>query len=172
MRTHLERTVRGPTWIAGISICLLAAAGIVAIVRSIPASYAGIQDEGVLSARAAAPSPSDDANSKDTLAHPAPAVSSINRRSRTGCRECGVIESMRRIEGVSDVSGQHKVDVEFVAGAVSGGAIASNAAGGHGYEFTVRFPDGSTMVFNEATSRTWRPGGRVVVIGGSNALKS
>ncbi len=171
MRTHLERAARVPTWIAGISICLLTAAGIVAIVRSIPASYASIQDEGVLSARAAAPSPSDDANSKDTLAHPAPAMSTINRRSRTGCRECGVIESMRRIERAGDVSGQHEVDVEF-AGAVSGGAIVSNGAGGHGYEFTVRFHDGSTMVFNEATSRTWRPGGRVVVIGGSSALKS
>ena len=171
MRTHLERTARVPTWIAGVSICLLAAAGIVAIVRSIPASYASIPDTGALSTHVTAPSRSDDANSKDTLAYLAPAVTTINRRSRAGCRECGVIESMRRFERASDVSEQHKVEVEF-AGAVSGRAIASNGAGGHGYEFTVRFHDGSTMVFNEATSRTWRPGGRVVVIGGSNALKS
>lgn len=172
MRTHLERTGRVPTWIAAISICLLTAAGIVAIVRSIPASYASIQDEGVLSARAAAPSHSDDANSRGTLAYPAPAMSTINRRSRTGCRECGVIESMRRIERAGGASGRHKVDVEFVAGAASGGAIASNAGGGHGYEFTVRFRDGSTMVFTETTSRTWRLGGRVVVIGGSSALNA
>jgi hypothetical protein len=37
------------------------------------------------------------------------------------------------------------------------------------YETTVRFRDGSTAVFNEATPRTWRTGGRVIVIGGSNA---
>lgn len=171
MRTHLERTARVPMWIAGTTICLLAAAGIVAIVRSIPVSYASVQDEGALSAHAAAPGPSDDANSKDTLAYLAPAVSTTNRRNRAECRECGVIESMRRIERAGDVSGQHKVDVEL-ARAVSGDAIASNTAGGHRYEFTVRFRDGSTMVFNETTSRTWRPGGRVVVIGGSSALRS
>jgi hypothetical protein len=40
--------------------------------------------------------------------------------------------------------------------------------GSHDYETTVRFRDGSTAVFNETTPRTWRTGGRVIVIAGSN----
>ena len=162
MRTHLERTARVPTWIAGASICLLAAAGIVAIVRSIPASYATIPDTGALSTHVTAPSRSDDANSKDTLAYLAPAVTTINRRSRAGCRECGVIESMRRIERASDVSEQHKVEVEF-AGAVSGSAIVSNASWRAGVRIhrplSRRINDG-VQRGNLANVATGRPGSR------------
>jgi hypothetical protein len=44
--------------------------------------------------------------------------------------------------------------------------IAANSGTEHGYETTVRFRDGSTTVFYEMTQRTWRPGSRVLVIGG------
>ena len=37
------------------------------------------------------------------------------------------------------------------------------------YELTVRFRDGSTIVFNEATERSWRSGNRVIVIRGANS---
>jgi hypothetical protein len=43
--------------------------------------------------------------------------------------------------------------------------IAANSGTEHGYETTVRFRDGSTAVFYEATQRTWRSGSRVLVIG-------
>jgi len=56
-----------------------------------------------------------------------------------------------------------------IAGDGSGGATAAIAATGKDYEITVRFHDGSTTVFNEATTGTWRLGSQMIVIGGSKA---
>jgi hypothetical protein len=134
-------------WIAGISICLLAASAIVAVVRAIPASYASIPNEHAPSQGAAEPSGLEDAHVNGP-------------RNRAWCPECGFVESIRHIESRGNVG---------VAGGVSGGAIAASAVTGRDYEVTVRFRDGSTTVFNEATPRTWRLGSRVIVIGGSNA---
>jgi hypothetical protein len=53
---HFERPAHVPLWIAGIAICVLAASGIGAIVRSIPASYASIPNEDAPLNRGAAPS--------------------------------------------------------------------------------------------------------------------
>jgi hypothetical protein len=38
------------------------------------------------------------------------------------------------------------------------------------FELTVRFRDGTTAVFHEATPRSWRPGDRVMVIGRAIAM--
>jgi outer membrane lipoprotein SlyB len=56
-----------------------------------------------------------------------------------------------------------------VAGRVSGGAIVAKPTTSKSYEITVRFRDGSTTVFNETGSRTWRLGARVIMIGRSIA---
>ena len=152
IRSHFERSPRAPMWVAGIFICLLAAFGIVAVVRGIPASYASIPNERAPSQDAAAPSGLEDAYVNGP-------------RSRAWCPECGFVESMRHIESSGNIG---------VAGGVSGGApgsaIAASAVTRKDYEITVRFRDGSTTVFNEATPRSWRLGSRVIVIGGSNAL--
>jgi hypothetical protein len=61
---------------------------------------------------------------------------------RTTCAECGVIESLREIQ-----------------------SRAEQAAGStRNDEFIIRFRDGSTRVFNEATPRIWRLGAEVKVI--------
>jgi hypothetical protein len=159
--------VRGAVWIAGVSICLIAASGIVALIRSIPASYANIPDENAASAHAAVPRLPAHASSysNDSQAAPAGALATINRRSRASCPDCGVIESIRQIE----VSGaQDALDVK-VARRVSRDAIASSAVAGKRYEITVRFRDGSTAVFNQAGAQPGRVGNRVIVIGGSRA---
>lgn len=61
-------------------------------------------------------------------------------RVKARCEECGVIESMRRVapEGISPSI----------------------------YEITVRLGDGSTDVFSDATPANWRPGERIILIGG------
>jgi hypothetical protein len=66
----------------------------------------------------------------------------VDRVHRASCTDCGVIESMRQSERPT-VDGRH-------------------------YEFTVRFRDGSTTIFNETNPRMWRLGSRVMVIGRAN----
>jgi hypothetical protein len=160
-----------PLWIAGICICVLAASGVVAIVRSIPASYASIPNDDAPLKRGAAWSGSE--NGRAINPQPlAEARDTINRRNRARCPACGVVESMRKIERPSDVAGQYTADIKVargVAGGASGSAIAASAITGKGYEITVRFRDGSTTVLNEASPRTWPLGSRVMVIGRSIA---
>lgn len=158
--------------IAGISICLLAcllaASGVVAIVRSIPASYASIPDERAPSKHRAVTSEPIDAYLKDSRSELAGAQATINRRNRASCPECGVVDSVRRIERSGGASRQDTLDVKVVTRG-SGGAIASSAVGEKSYEVTIRFPDGATIVLNESGPRTWGLGTRVMVIGRSSA---
>lgn len=168
--TPFNLRARGPVWIAGITICLIAASGVVAIVRSIPASYANIPDEKGASAHAAVPSVPSDASSysNDSQGALTETLATLNRRTRVSCPECGVIESMRQIERSGAVGGQDALDAK-VARHPSGYAIASSAAAGKFYEITVRFRDGSTTVLNQAGPQALRLGNRVIVIGGSRA---
>ena len=62
---------------------------------------------------------------------------------RRHCETCGVVESIRRIQPVGDVPGF--------------------------YEFTVRLRDGTTRTSNDANASKWRPGDRVMLIGGDAA---
>jgi hypothetical protein len=139
MRSHHERSACMPMCIAGLSFCMLAVLGIVAVARSIPASYAGMPDGG------ARPTYGSIAGGSLDASGPA-------SRRRRACPECGIIESIRRIERYGDVAGD----------AGSGRTMAEKD-----FEITVRFRDGRTAVFNEATPRSWRSGGRVIVIAGS-----
>ena len=62
--------------------------------------------------------------------------------TRTACAGCGVVELVREIDTRGEQAAQST----------------------RSYEFTIRFQDGSTRVYNEATPRTWRSGARVMVI--------
>jgi len=78
-------------------------------------------------------------NSEDDAA-PAGVVS--DTPARTTCAECGVIEAVREIDTHSEHSAEST----------------------KGYEFTIRFRDGSRRVYTEATPRAWRLGSKVRVI--------
>jgi hypothetical protein len=153
IRTQFERSPRAPLWLVGIFICLLTASGIVAVVRAIPASYAHAPEGSAKGSYV-----------DDPQTRPAVEEDTISRRSRAWCPECGFVESIRYIERSGNAG---------IVGGVSRGAsdstMAVSAAPGKDYEITVRFRDGSTTIFNEATPRAWRLGSQVIVIGGSNA---
>ena len=130
IRMPFKRPGRGPMWIAGVSICVLAASGIVAIVRAIPASYASIPDERASSRQGVAAGGFENAQTDGPQARPAEARETINRRNRARCRDCGIVESMRQIERSSDVGRQDTVAVRIAGGAAagaSGSAIAARA---------------------------------------------
>ena len=159
-------------WIAGVSICLLAASGVVAIARSIPASYTNVPDERAPSKHQAVARVTADAYSysNDSQAELAGAGASINRQNRASCPECGVVDSVRQIERSGIVGRQATLDAK-VAERVPAGAVASSTIAGKSQEITIRFRDGSTMVLSEAAPRTWPKGTRVIVIGRSTASK-
>ena len=105
------------------------------------------------------------------------------------CAECGVIQSVREIETKGTGTG-----IGAVGGAVVGGVLGSQVGGGDGkkvmavvgavggavagneiekrvkttksYEITVRFDDGSSRTFTQATQPSWHGGEKVKVIGG------
>jgi hypothetical protein len=157
MRTHFERTRPATTWGTSVALCLLAALGGLAIARSVPVSQAAVPG-------AIARSGDSDARIVSNAAMLLPGAGpSTDGRKRTRCPECGTIETMRRIE-LAGMRGPQHHDPRRFPDADSGGATVANAAADHGV--TVRLRDGTTEVFNEATPRAWRPGGRVMVIGG------
>jgi hypothetical protein len=157
---QLRLPARLPMWLVAASSCLLAASVTVAIMRSIPASYASVPDENITAEDAATGRPAD-ARFIDAKPQVAGARATINRRNRPPCPDCGVVESVRAIERPDVAGRQDTLDVD-VAGHV-------RTTAGKSYEITVRFRDGSTKVFDEAGARTWRMGSRVIVIGRSIA---
>ncbi len=168
MWSYVGTPARVPIWIAGISICLLTAAGLAAIARSIPASYASISVDGKASSREAASNATDDAHIRDLDTEPAIVPAVKKRRNGVPCPECGLVESIRKVERVGDISRQDTVPVkagESVSKGASDAAIAPDAATSSIYEITVRFRDGSRTVLNDAAPRNWRLGSRVIVIG-------
>ena len=77
------------------------------------------------------------------------------------CAECGVIESMRKIE----------IPDELIQIHAPGRIAAVNQGGNDGtslgrYAITIRLKDGSTRVITDAHPARWRPGERVSLIGG------
>ena len=142
MRTPFKQLIRKPLWIAGIALFLLAGSGTVAIVGSIPASYASIPDEDAPSHRPAAPRKIEDTSAVDSEVPGAIPQAAGNRRNRAWCSACGVVESIRQIDPAGEVGRQ---------------------------ELTIRFRNGETTVLNEATRRNWQLGNRVIVIGPPSA---
>lgn len=89
----------------------------------------------------------------DTLRRNAPAVPAEEAaaapdaapRARARCANCGVVESIRRIE--------------------HGGGVPVS------FEFTIRLRDGSTRTTTAASVAGWRSGDRIMLIGGASVSK-
>lgn len=156
-------------WIAAFFIGLLAS-GAVPIIRALSSSYAGLPVEGPQFDQGNDPRGSGDGRAR--ARHSEAPLAMVARRNGVWCAECGVIASMRRLVR-SDGTVSPGAIVAGLAGTASGGtsgqAVHSDGETMAGYEFTVRFRDGSAIVFNETTPRTWQPGGRVIVIGRTHA---
>lgn len=115
MRTPFKRPIRKRLWIAGVAACLLAASGTVAIVGSIPPSYASIPDEDAPTQRAATQRGSEGARVGGPQANAALPQAAVSRR--------GVVESMRQIEPTGEVGPQ-----ELTIRLRDGGTIVLNEA--------------------------------------------
>jgi hypothetical protein len=72
----------------------------------------------------------------------APANALSGAPASTACIGCGVVESVREIDGRDERAAEST----------------------RSYEVTIRLQDGSRRVFNEATPRSWRSGTRVMII--------
>lgn len=159
IRLAFRPPIPAPAWIAGVSISLLVASSTIATDRLIPASYANASTEDAL------------LRAKDESARAVPGPDTVDRVHRASCADCGVVESMRQSSAVD--GRQRTIDTKVSRGVPvgkSGSAVVSNAAPPMNYEFTVRFRDGSTTVFNETNPRMWPLGSRVMVIGRANSV--
>lgn len=166
-------------WITSIAIILFSGVGIAAFMGWLPTSFGSPSTVPVQ--EVAATKPED-----KTYTHV-----TNNSPSKVTCTECGVIESIRVINGDGNaasglgmiggaviggllgnqIGGGRGKDVATVAGAV-GGAVAGNeieknVGSIRRYEITVRFDDGSRRVFNEANPPAWQSGDHVRVVDGA-----
>jgi hypothetical protein len=74
------------------------------------------------------------------------------------CDDCGVIESMRKIDAPDDHSG---AGAPGRTGTIEGEPLRN-------YEITIRMQDGSVRVIREAKSAYWRHGEPVTLIAGAD----
>lgn len=147
---------------------LLVVAGAVAVVRSIPTSYANVPGDGAQLRDGAFAKEGGDDQSKHSRANFSVARIPVTRRSQVPCPECGVVDSVRQIQDVPTGG------TTQVAGAKNGRRVPRDANGGkipeaNVFEITIRFRDGSTTVFADTSSRSWSPGNKVILIGPSVA---
>lgn len=138
MNTRTNKIPHLPLWIGAIAAILVSGVAIGSLAISAQAFDA-----------AAAPAAPPEAAA-------APAVAARGERAYR-CAECGVIESMRKIEAPAETSG---VDTP-----------ARIADGNRGkplqeYEISVRMQDGSRRVITDANPAQWRLGERVTIIAG------
>jgi len=107
------------------------------------------------------PHSSDDSGDSLALDLSDPVQTMSEARANARCDECGIIVSMRAIEGQ---------DGGFGPGA-TGGVTAGNPGeapvkSASSHEIVVRMADGSTRVIGAANPAQWRAGERLIVIGG------
>lgn len=95
----------------------------------------------------------------------APRQEEMQGKARAGkkCAECGVIVSMRAIEGHDDDSGPGAA-----GGTTAGGRDDVRVRSIKSHEITVRLADGSNRVIRDANPARWRPGERMIIIDGAN----
>lgn len=168
-RIQLALPARAPPWIAAIFIASLVTSGIIPIIRAFSPSYASIPVERAPSVQSADPRGSGNARTKAQQLDVAVGAM-IARPNGVWCADCGVVESMRQVVRAGEAGDSGTADARpagSATGGTAGQAKPSHDATRAAYEFTVRFRDGSAIVFEEATPRTWRPGSRVIVIGRS-----
>lgn len=176
-------------WMASIAIVLFSSVGIAAFMGWLPTTN-GMQNTETVPEVIAEVAPARPViKAQSTESNNARSVAS-NAPSEAICAECGVIESVRVINDAKEASG-----IGLVGGAVVGGLLGNQVGGGRGkdvatvvgavggavagneiekrsgstqhYEITVRFDDGSSRVFNEASPPAWQPGDHVRVIDGA-----
>jgi outer membrane lipoprotein SlyB len=195
MEIQASKSPHPLAWVAAIALILFCGAGVAALMGWIPISI-GKPDEHTLAqavdpdehglAHSARPA-SGAARRAVTKAQPAPA--SVPVVVAASCAECGVVQSVREIDTKGEGSG-----LGAVGGAVAGGVLGSQIGGGSGtkimtvvgavggavagneiekrvkttksYEITVRFEDGSSRAFSEASAPSWRAGDKVKVVNG------
>jgi hypothetical protein len=168
IQARRKRPTRASIWVGLISVALLAAAGIVAMARSITDSNARSPAAVAPSAYGPALTSYENADARNSPTQAVMAPNMLSRRNRSSCTECGVVESIRQIEAPGDAGVQGPVNSRINrggSGGESGGTVATGATTGLGYEIRVRLRDGSTTVFNQASPQTWRLGSQVVVVG-------
>ncbi len=168
MRSRFNLPARAWSWSAGTVVCLLATSGVVAIVRAVPFAYANGPGELSQIERDQASDRSTDLRAAEQQAPDVSAQRSDTARFRANCAECGTIASVREIPAWRDVGWRDRVDVKGPRDAGITSTIALAPASERIYEVTVRFRDGTTTVFNESGTPTWRVGNHVIVIAGAN----
>ncbi|MDO8412767.1 MAG: glycine zipper 2TM domain-containing protein [Gallionellaceae bacterium] len=183
-------------WIAGLAVLLFSLVGLAALMGWIPTGNA---NNPTLAQNAQPSSQPNDTGlrpppeERRSRPHKAPAEENSRTTAKAACKECGVIESIQEINhrgkgsGIGAIGGAvlggvlgnqvgkgNGNDAATVVGAV-GGAVAGNevekrVGSTKSYQITVRFENGSSGVFEEATASSWRVGDQVKVVNG--ALKS
>lgn len=133
MRTQVAQSPHLLMWIASVAATLFCSAGIAAFMAWAPTAIGNPKDHATFTGL----SPMSDQPAVAKGAKDSADVLS-DTPIRTTCAECGVIESLREIQLRAEQAAEST----------------------RSYEFIVRFRDGSTRVFNEATPRIWRFGRR------------
>lgn len=140
MKTQAKQSKHLSLLIMVIAVIVFGAAGSAAIMRWLPVAAAQLVGDGI----PAAPGQVDG-----------------RVRARSQCPGCGVIVSMR------ELGKQGEESVAEVADAVrAGNRDGMQINPDKSYEIVVRMADRSRRVFTHASPASWRPGERVVVIGG------
>jgi outer membrane lipoprotein SlyB len=163
-------------WVAGIALIVFCGAGAAAFMGWIPGT-AGKPGEPSLAAKPDKPRSAEKARSGAKT--PVAAI----------CAECGVVQSVHEIETKGEGSGigaaggavvggvlgnqvgqgdgrKIATVIGAVGGAVAGNEIEKRVKTAKSYEIVVRFDDGSSRVFTEASAPSWRAGDKVKVING------
>ena len=135
MRTQVGQYPHLAMWIAGVA--LFCVAGIAALITWMPTAIGNPNDHATLAEPSRIP-----IQSAGAIGDTASARAVDDAPTGTTCTECGMIESVRE-------------------SAVRGEQAAEST---RSYEVTIRFRDGSTRVFSEATPRMWRSGTAVKII--------
>ena len=183
METQTMKSPHPLVWVAAIALIVFCGAGIAAFMGWIPTSMGKPGDPAL----AKVDKPKTSANAK---VHPAPAQAApapVAVAAR--CAECGVIQSVREIDAKGQGSGVGAAGgavvggvlgnqvghgdgrtiatvIGAVGGAVAGNEIEKRVKTSKSYEITVRFDDGSSRVFTEASAPSWRSGDKVKVVNG------
>jgi outer membrane lipoprotein SlyB len=187
-QTSTSKSPHPLLWVAAIAVIVFCGAGVGAVMGWIPTSL-GKPDEAVLTK----PEQPRAAPARVAAAHPAPAQAAPAKAPApvaVKCAECGVIQSVQEIEAKGTGSGLgaaggavvggvlgHQVGhgdgntiatvIGAVGGAVAGNEIEKRVKTNKSYQITVRFDDGSSRVFTEASMPTWRNGDKVRVVNGA-----
>ena len=144
METHSDKSAYAALLITGLAIVLFSTAG---IARMMGWGMNLTEESGELVA-------------PDQISPDPPAGKT---RTRPRCPECGVVVSVREVEGAIEDTGP--------------GAAGAGKAGSRGgiqvkvsrhYEMVVRMADGAIRVIDHASPARWRTGERLIVIAGTD----